>query len=109
MTYPTPSPWRWHAASTDQPNAGAIYRLEHPGHACAIAVRPRYTSDEHWAADAALIVEAVNAHQTLVEALRKIAAIKDNYDGSDWEEIEEARDIAGQALASIVSDAKTSG
>ena len=32
-------------------------------------------------------------------ALQRIAAIEDQYQGSDWQEINEARDIAERALA----------
>lgn len=34
----------------------------------------------------------------LREALRKIASIQDNLNGGDWDEIEEARQIANEAL-----------
>jgi hypothetical protein len=42
-------------------------------------------------------LEAENAQ--LREALKKIVAIKDDLYGSDWQEIEEARSIAADALS----------
>lgn len=38
------------------------------------------------------------SHQRLKEALERIAAIEDRMVGGDWEEIEEARGIAREAL-----------
>lgn len=38
-------------------------------------------------------------HEELLEALKKIASIKDQMYGNDWEEIEEARVIARAAIA----------
>lgn len=40
-----------------------------------------------------------STEQKLREALQKIIEIKNKMEGSDWEEIEEAREIARQALA----------
>lgn len=39
-----------------------------------------------------------NSHNELVVALKKIAAIEDKAFGGDWDEIEEARGIAVEAL-----------
>lgn len=37
----------------------------------------------------------------LLEALKKVAAIEDKMFGSDWEEIEEAREIARAAIKAV--------
>lgn len=37
-------------------------------------------------------------YEALADALRKIAAIEDKMVGGDWDEIEEARSIAREAL-----------
>lgn len=42
--------------------------------------------------------EAIETVRAMQEALRKIAAIENKEYGSDWEEIDEARDIANEAL-----------
>lgn len=49
-------------------------------------------------ANARHIVRCVNAHDSLVAALERIAAIENRDFGPDWEEIEEAREIARAAL-----------
>ena len=40
-----------------------------------------------------------DATKELLDALRRIAAIKNKYDGGDWDEITEAREIAEIAIA----------
>lgn len=42
-----------------------------------------------------------DTQRVLVEALRKIVAIDDKMFGGDWDEIEEARAIAREAIASV--------
>lgn len=54
--------------------------------------------------DANLIVHCVNTNHKLVAALVQIAAIEDKEYGSDWEEIEEARKIANEAIASLKTE-----
>ena len=50
----------------------------------------------------ALKIASVEAQRdVLLEALRKIAAIENKMVGSDWEEIEEARDTARAAIAAV--------
>lgn len=50
-------------------------------------------------ANAAFIVRACNSHNDLVAALRAIQEIENKEYGPDWEEIEQARQIATDALA----------
>ena len=50
-------------------------------------------------ADCELIVTAVNAHADLLAALEEIKSIINKQDGCDWDEIEEAREIARAAIA----------
>jgi hypothetical protein len=69
MTDHSALPWTWHPKSEDQSHNGSIYRMERPGHAYAIAMQPQYVEDKQFAADAALIVKAVNNHERLVKAL----------------------------------------
>jgi len=46
----------------------------------------------------ALAEHCLNNFPKLLEALSKIAGIKDRYDGGDWDEINEARGIAEEVL-----------
>ena len=48
-----------------------------------------------------------STEQKLREALQEIIEIKNKMEGSDWEEIEEAREIARQALALPTDDVKS--
>jgi hypothetical protein len=53
-----------------------------------------------WQREAAVELRRLHAlNAELLEALKKIAAIEDQMYGPDWEEIEEARDIASAAIA----------
>ena len=45
-------------------------------------------------------------NQELLEALEKISAIENQEYGADWEEIEEARDIADAAIAKATGETK---
>jgi len=45
--------------------------------------------------------------QKLRDALQRIIEIKNKMEGSDWEEIEEAREIASQALGLPTDDVKS--
>lgn len=49
----------------------------------------------HWKGN---LQKAHVANKKLRQALREIAAIKDNLNGGDWDEIEQARAIANEAL-----------
>ena len=51
------------------------------------------------AANPAAILKLLAINAELVEALKKISAIELKEFGADWEEIEEAQDIADAALA----------
>jgi hypothetical protein len=62
------------------------------------------TVTEKWASKCA---EQAAKIERLRAALTKIAAIEDRYLGSDWEEIEEARGIAADALANSVTGKTT--
>ncbi len=103
MTQPSETPWTWHPTSIDQAHTGSVYRMERPGHAYAIAMQPRYVSNEQWAADAALIVKAVNSHDCLVDLVRTLIQndpaepIADN----GMVVIDKWRDDARKFLASI--------
>jgi hypothetical protein len=46
----------------------------------------------------------VEANKKLVEALKAVAAIEDKMYGGDWDEIEEARNIACAALKELGED-----
>jgi hypothetical protein len=63
-------PWKWHPKSIDQAHNGSIYSEHHTGHAYAIAMQPRYVTDEEWAITAPIITKAVNNHDKLVSTLR---------------------------------------
>ena len=69
---PMPGPWRWHLRFAGDDRNGSIYVERHPGHAYAIAMQPRYVSNEQWAADAAFIVRAVNAYEDLIKTLKSL-------------------------------------
>jgi hypothetical protein len=47
------------------------------------------------------IARLIAAAPELLEALERISAIQDKYDGGDWDEINEAREIAFAALEKI--------
>jgi hypothetical protein len=47
------------------------------------------------------ITRLTKQRDELVAALEKIAAIEDKLFGGDWDEIEEAREFANQALAAV--------
>lgn len=81
-------PWQWHPESKDQAHTGAVFRMERPGHAYAIAMKPRYVSDEQWADDAAFIVKACNAHDKIVAALDGMVMVCGRT-GSSLEDFEE--------------------
>jgi hypothetical protein len=49
--------------------------------------------------DFTILVDAATEIERLRGALRQILAIEDSYTGGDWDEIEEARLIARDALA----------
>jgi hypothetical protein len=68
----TQTPWKWHPKSKDQAHTGSVYAEHLEGHAYAVAMMPRYQTDERWAADATLIVRAVNNHDKLVKALEHV-------------------------------------
>ena len=71
----TMTPWKWHARSVDGDHNGAVYSEVREGHAYAVAMQPRYVTDEQFAADASLIVKAVNAHDALVATLERIVLL----------------------------------
>jgi hypothetical protein len=64
-----------------------------------------------WPDLASVAVEATESELTrlretqavLVEALQSIVGIQDSYEGIDWQEITEAREIARTALARVQS------
>lgn len=71
----TAGPWKWHPKSGDQEHNGSIYSEPRIGHAYAIAMQPRYVTDEQWAADARLIAaapETAKQRDDLLEALKQI-------------------------------------
>ncbi len=94
-TSPTPGPWQWHWRFEDDIATGSVFSEQWPGMAYAVAMCPRYQTQELWEADAKLIVAA----RDMLKALQEIAAIQDEYTGTDWCEIERARDIANAAIA----------
>jgi hypothetical protein len=95
-------PWKWHPKSADQEHNGSIYAEPREGHAYAIAMQPRYVSDKQWAADAPLIVTAVNsfaaAEQMAVALEAAQVAIRElrtnGAPTSFWDDIEVANNAA---------------
>lgn len=68
----TALPWKWHRRSAEGEHNGAIYAEPISGHVYAVAMQPRYASDEQWAADAELIVTAVYSHAALKEKIETL-------------------------------------
>jgi hypothetical protein len=111
---PTPGPWE---ASCTNEHGYQEWSIRVPGEAPVISYEiakiTSYRPDGTDESDARLIAEAgtvfhetgltprqlVDLNAELLEALRKIAAIKNQMYGGDWEEIEEAREIANSAIA----------
>lgn len=54
----TAGPWRFHQRSTDEAHNGSVYAEPLPGQAYAVAMQPKYVSNEQWAVDAAILAEA---------------------------------------------------
>jgi hypothetical protein len=71
----TPTPWKWHPPSKDQAHTGAVYSEVRTGHAYAVAMMPRYQTDEKWKADAEFIIKSVNNHDALIHALQACCRI----------------------------------
>lgn len=75
MAEHTNPPWKWHPKSTDHDHNGSVYSEHRTGHAYAIAMQPRYVTDEEWAITAPMIVRAVNSQEALVKALEPFAEL----------------------------------
>ena len=54
----TSGPWRWHWRFEEGVATGSVFSEPRPGHAYAVAMCPRYQSEDQWRADAALIAAA---------------------------------------------------
>lgn len=78
-----PGPWKWHPRSKDQEHNGSVYREPIKGHAYAIAMQPRFVSDEQWAADAQLITAAPDLLAAL-ELLISARGAKTLYMDAHW-------------------------
>jgi hypothetical protein len=55
------------------------------------------------------VIDLMNENARLKKALEEIAAIENKEFGPDWEEIEEARKIAADALAAVKSMGEPNG
>jgi hypothetical protein len=84
----TPGPWSFQPSES-----GDVIWIGNEGENAACV--PGYADHPGNIADARLIAAAPD----MLDALRKIAAIEDLYEGTDWQEIEEARLIARAAIA----------
>lgn len=88
----TQGPWKWHRRYAADSRNGAIYAEPHEGHVYAVAMQPRYASNEQWADDAELIVRAVNAHDDLVAALEwMLKSCEARGDNKHWDYMRAAR------------------
>ena len=105
MTDITPLPWTWHPQSKDQAHTGSVYCLRRPGHAYAVAMQPRYQTDESWNADAAYIVLAANHRHKLVEALE---FIRDGYERTDINHVDYRVGAYKAALDALAAHKETS-
>jgi hypothetical protein len=91
---PTPGPWRVHETPTGI-NVAHDVPYSHGGRmVCRMTISPLSTHANTGRANARLIAAA----PALLEALKRIAAITNKSGGGDWDEIEEAREIARAAI-----------
>lgn len=86
MSEHTPTPWKWHWRFEDGIATESVLAEPRPGHAYAIAICPRYQTEERWRADATMICRAVSHHDELVAALRPFAVLATLH-GDDHEQI----------------------
>ena len=72
----TRGPWKWHWRAGDESAPGSVYAEPHDGHVYAVAMMPRYQTEEQWEADASLIAAAPEMLEACEAALEYDAEIQ---------------------------------
>ena len=103
MSKHTPGPWLIEAQNC---HSGDIATVHNTDEKWVTIYAPHWMEtgmdEKEQSANARLIAAAPD----LLEALKKISAIENKMYGADWEEIEEARDIADAAIAKATGETK---